>query len=204
MLEFKNVSLSRAEKVIVDNLSLKLEDGENLCITGQSGTGKTSLLLAMQGLLPFEKGYYTIEGEWVNRDSAAYFRQRMCYLPQCLELPYEKVTDWMDVMLGLKVNRHKGISKELIASELQKLGLEETVWKGPLKALDKTTLQLVMLAMEGLLRKPFVFLDDLQVGLEVEYLRQLNHVGISAVAVLGDDSLIKFFDKHISLDKEKI
>lgn len=204
MLEFKNVSFSGAEKVIVEDLSLKLEDGENLSITGQSSTDKTSLLLAMQGFLPFEKGYYTIEGERMNKDSAAYFRQRMCYLPQYLELPYEKVTDWINVVLGLKVNRHHEISKKMIALELQKLGLEETVCNEPPENLDKTTLQLVMLAMEGLLKKPFVFLDDLQVGLQVEYLRQLNHVGVSVIAVLGDESLINLFDKHILLDKERI
>lgn len=204
MLEFKNVSLSKSEQFIVDNLSLRLEDGENLCITGKSGTGKTSLLLAMEGFLPFEKGYYTIEGERMNKDSAAYFRQRMCYMPQYLELPYEKVIDWVEVMLGLKVNKHHEISKKMIASELQKLGLEETVCDESPEKLDKKSLQLVMLSIEGLLKKPFVFLDDLQVGLQVEYLRQLNYVGVSVIAVLGDESLIKLFDKHISLDKERI
>lgn len=204
MLEFKNSSLSTAGQLVVDNLSLKLEDGENLCITGRQGTGKTTLLLAMQGLLPFDKGYFTIEGEVVNKASAAYFRKRMCYLPQSLELPYETVEDWIDGILDLKINQRKDISKKMIIAELQQSGLEESICKAAPSSLDKGSLQCIMLAMEGLLKRPILLLDDLQMGREIEYIRRLNHDGVSAIVVLQDESLVRIFDKHISLDKESV
>jgi heme exporter protein A len=58
----ENVSLSRGDRVLIDNLSLSLSPGKLVYITGENGIGKTTLLLALAGLLYPEQGQinYTI------------------------------------------------------------------------------------------------------------------------------------------------
>lgn len=58
-----SISLSRGDRVLIDNLSLSLTPGSLIYITGENGIGKTTLLLALAGLLHPEAGRisYTVD-----------------------------------------------------------------------------------------------------------------------------------------------
>lgn len=54
-LSLQSVSLRRGERVLFENLSMNLSAGNLLYVLGENGIGKTSLLLALAGLLkPYE------------------------------------------------------------------------------------------------------------------------------------------------------
>lgn len=63
MLELKNISKSFGDKVILNNLNLEVKDGEILCIVGQSGGGKTTLLRCISGLEKIDDGQILIDGQ---------------------------------------------------------------------------------------------------------------------------------------------
>jgi len=52
MLSVKNLHLSLDGNRILEDVSFHLKEGETLCVIGESGSGKTSLLRALQGLVP--------------------------------------------------------------------------------------------------------------------------------------------------------
>ncbi|WP_415714273.1 ABC transporter ATP-binding protein [Roseibium sp.] len=52
MLNVKDLQLHLEGAVILDKLSFRLESGKTLCVIGESGSGKTSLLRSLQGLAP--------------------------------------------------------------------------------------------------------------------------------------------------------
>lgn len=52
MLELKNISIAYEDKEIVHDVSMLVKQGEIVCIVGESGCGKTSLLKSIVGLLP--------------------------------------------------------------------------------------------------------------------------------------------------------
>ena len=62
MLEIKNVKIKFGDKTLLGGLSLSAEDGQVVCISGDSGCGKTSLLRAILGFLPLEEGHVSIDG----------------------------------------------------------------------------------------------------------------------------------------------
>ena len=63
MLELKNITLkwnSPTEKTLIKNLSVKIENSEILCVFGESGVGKSSLINVISGV---NEENLNIEGE---------------------------------------------------------------------------------------------------------------------------------------------
>jgi oligopeptide/dipeptide ABC transporter ATP-binding protein len=52
LLEVRNLCVSYGESNVVDRLSFSVQSGESLCLTGESGSGKSQTALAIMGLLP--------------------------------------------------------------------------------------------------------------------------------------------------------
>jgi phospholipid/cholesterol/gamma-HCH transport system ATP-binding protein len=61
-LEFRNVSLSFDEKLVLSDVSFKLERGEMIFVTGESGSGKSVLLRLAIALDQADSGQVLIEG----------------------------------------------------------------------------------------------------------------------------------------------
>lgn len=51
LIEVKNLTFKRGERVIYDNLNLKVQQGKITAIMGPSGIGKTTLLKLIGGQL---------------------------------------------------------------------------------------------------------------------------------------------------------
>lgn len=62
MLELKNIEKSFSGRKILDGISLKVTDGEIMCIVGQSGGGKTTLLRCISGLERIDEGEMILDG----------------------------------------------------------------------------------------------------------------------------------------------
>lgn len=62
MLELKNIKKSFSGRKILDGISLKVIDGEIMCIVGQSGGGKTTLLRCISGLERIDEGEMMLDG----------------------------------------------------------------------------------------------------------------------------------------------
>lgn len=63
MLELKNIKKSFSGRKILDGISLKVTDGETMCIVGQSGGGKTTLLRCISGLERIDEGEMMLDGK---------------------------------------------------------------------------------------------------------------------------------------------
>ncbi|KIC04787.1 polar amino acid ABC transporter ATP-binding protein [Ligilactobacillus ruminis DPC 6832] len=63
MLELKNIKKSFSGRKILDGISFKVTDGETMCIVGQSGGGKTTLLRCISGLERIDEGEMMLDGK---------------------------------------------------------------------------------------------------------------------------------------------
>jgi NitT/TauT family transport system ATP-binding protein len=85
--------------VAVDDVSLEIARGEFVTIVGSSGCGKTSLLYAIDGLLPVYDGRITVVGQEVDgpgRDRAVVFQEFALF-------PWRSVLS--NIAFGLEVRR---------------------------------------------------------------------------------------------------
>ncbi len=63
MIELKNVCLSYGEKLILKNVSLKVQDNTIKAILGPSGVGKSTILKLMLGLIKPDCGKVFVDGQ---------------------------------------------------------------------------------------------------------------------------------------------
>ena len=83
MLELHNVTIGQ----LIRELSLTVDDGRMVRVSGSQGSGKTTLLRAVLGFLPIDDGFISIDGELLTPLSAPYFRRFTAYVPQQLSVP---------------------------------------------------------------------------------------------------------------------
>jgi phospholipid/cholesterol/gamma-HCH transport system ATP-binding protein len=62
-IEFRNVSLAFGDNVVLHNLSFSVRYGESKVVMGGSGTGKSTILRLVLGLLKPDAGRILVEGE---------------------------------------------------------------------------------------------------------------------------------------------
>jgi phospholipid/cholesterol/gamma-HCH transport system ATP-binding protein len=65
-IEFRNVTLSFGDNVVLDDVSFVLDQGEMILITGVSESGKSVLLRLAMGLLKPDSGQILIEGKEIQ------------------------------------------------------------------------------------------------------------------------------------------
>jgi osmoprotectant transport system ATP-binding protein len=94
LVEFRGVSYEIAGKPILLDLSLRVEPGETLVLLGRSGSGKTTALKMINGMLFPTRGQVLVDGKPTTEWDPIRLRRRMGYVIQEVGLfPHFTVRD---------------------------------------------------------------------------------------------------------------
>lgn len=134
MIEIKNLvkkynKNKKNEVVALDNVSLTIEKGEMVAITGKSGAGKSTLLHIIGGVLPFDSGSCIIDGKPIeNLSDGALAKLRnekvSTVFQNFLLLSDNSVAENVEIPLVLAGVRKKK-RKELCCKALESVGIAE-------------------------------------------------------------------------------
>jgi ATP-binding cassette subfamily B protein len=81
-IELRNLSFAYDDKTVLNGVSLHIAAGETVGITGDVGSGKTSLLRLLPRLLQIADGMLFIDGRDINSITIASLRRLIGYVPQ--------------------------------------------------------------------------------------------------------------------------
>ncbi len=146
MIELNNINFSYGNKQIINNFSLKVNKNERICLYGESGCGKTTVLKIISGLLKPQSGSVNLP----NKVSYVFQEDRL--IPN------------LSVLKNLTLFLPKD-KKELAEELIKQVGLAEFINKKPdeLSGGMKRRLAIIRaIAFDGdalLLDEPFNCLD---------------------------------------------
>jgi putative ABC transport system ATP-binding protein len=189
----------------IDNISLDIEKGSFVTITGASGSGKTTLLLIMGGLLHPTSGKMIFADKEINLHDeeklAEYRSNHVGFIMQSFALiPY--LTALENIMIALNVkNTDKKAIKKRANDLLEWVGLDDRATHYP-KELSAGQQQRVAIA-RALANNPTVLLADeptgnLDPGLSEEILnvlKTINHDHQTTVVMVTHSPLAAEYGK---------
>jgi branched-chain amino acid transport system ATP-binding protein len=83
MLDVSNLKAGYGAATVLEDVSLSVDEGKFVVVTGPNGHGKTTLLRVLSGLLPVDSGEVTFLGERLNGRSASSIVSRgLVHIPQ--------------------------------------------------------------------------------------------------------------------------
>lgn len=84
MIEIRNVRRHNAAlgRVILDDVSLAINEGESIGIVGPTGSGKSSLLRALARLDRWDSGELWFDGDQIGGDDVPAYRRKVVYVAQ--------------------------------------------------------------------------------------------------------------------------
>jgi ABC-type bacteriocin/lantibiotic exporter with double-glycine peptidase domain len=81
-IKFKKVKFLFEEKRGVKDISLNISRGENICIVGDTGAGKTTFVDLLSGLLLTQNGQIFIDDQSLTKYNNDTWRKNLIYVPQ--------------------------------------------------------------------------------------------------------------------------
>lgn len=208
MLEIKNGRIDRDGKPLFSQLSFMAKEGEVVCVAGSQGCGKSSLLQAMMGFMPLDEGWLNVDGDLVNIHSAPYFRHRMAFLPQNVNMPYDKVSDMISSLFSLKREKKFDEMKETLMTLWEEIGIATEVFDKKLSEMTTSEQRVILLSGLCVLEKELVLLDEPSLWLNEEQLaqagiciRQMARNDSSIVVTCQEhDPILRYCDKLVEIN----
>lgn len=196
MLEIQDVCAGYNGTEIVHHISFKLNKGENMCILGANGCGKTTFLRAMGNLIPFT-GSVKLDGTEIRSMKRRVIAEKIALLSQ-ISGTYFAYSVYDTVMLGRYQHIRRTFSdrpgkkdREMVEKCLETVGLSDLASR-KINELSGGQLQRVFLAKTLAQDPQIILLDEptnhLDVKHQVELIRHLKKWSES-----GDHAVIGVF-----------
>lgn len=126
IIRFDNIKKSYGNKIIVEEFNLLIEKGEFLTIIGSSGSGKTTILKMINGLIKPELGKIFIKDKNIEEENIINLRRNIGYAIQgSILFPHMTVEENIAYVPNLLNKKDKDKTKSAVKKWMDIVDLEE-------------------------------------------------------------------------------
>lgn len=215
MIELKNVSFrydKTVEEYQIDTVSFHVKQGEWLSIVGHNGSGKSTVVRLIDGLLEAESGEIYVDGKHLTRETIWEIRSKIGIVFQNPDNQFVGATVEDDVAFGLE---NQGIPREEMLQRVEKaieqVGMLEFKDREPSR-LSGGQKQRVAIAGIIALRPTIIILDEATSMLDPEGREDLMAVmrelqkkfQLTIISITHDLTEIALSDRTLVFQKGKL
>ena len=216
LIEVKNLTFKRGERVIYDNLNLKVQQGKITAIMGPSGIGKTTLLKLIGGQLHPEQGEILFDGQDICRLSNRELyevRKRMGMLFQSGAL-FTDISTFDNVAFPIREHTRlpESLIRQIVLMKLEAVGLRGAADLMPSELSGGMARRAALaraIALDPdliMFDEPFTGQDPISMGVIVSLIKRFNEaLNLTSIVVSHDvneilsiaDYAYIIADKHV-------
>jgi phospholipid/cholesterol/gamma-HCH transport system ATP-binding protein len=197
LVEIDNLSFKRGDRVIYDNISMRIPKGKTTAIMGPSGIGKTTMLRLMGGQLKPDQGDIRFKGESIPGMT----RSRLFEVRRSMSMLFQSGALFTDISvfdnIAFPLREHTKLSESLIRTlvlmKLQAVGLRGAANLMPAElsggmARRAALARAIALDPELIMYdEPFAGQDPISMGVLVKLIKELNDaLNLTSVVVTHD------------------
>ncbi len=213
VLDINGLSVNQNDKIVLDNVSLKVYSGEFVYLVGKTGSGKSSLLKILYGALPIKKGrarILDVDLNLIKENEIPYLRRKLGIVFQDFQLLYDRsIIDNLEFVLKATGWKEKSEINQRISESLAQVGMQNSLNKFP-HQLSGGEQQRISIA-RALLNNPSIILADEPTGnldpeTSEEILSLLRNIGDNDRTILmasHDYQLMKRFPSRTIVCEDK-
>lgn len=135
IIRLRNVNIYQSANLILNNVSLQVNEGEFVYLVGKTGTGKSSLLKTLYGELPLTEGEGTVSGfnlREMDWKKVPFLRRSLGVIFQDFQLLTDRnVHENLRFVLKATGWKDERLMEEKINDVLDKVGLKSKGFKFP-------------------------------------------------------------------------
>ena len=209
LLEMEHLSFVSDGKVILDDISYSLEEGEFLSITGPSGSGKSTLLKIIATILSRTEGEIRYQGKSLDEYEPTEYRKEVSYTFQTPVLFGKTVRD--NLAFPYEIRKKEFDEKKAVAY-LESVGLPKEYLNKEINTLSGGEKQRVALIRNVLFQPKILLLDEVTSALDEanrqiiwKWLQEMrNHSDMTIIMVSHNEEESSLADKNIDIVAGKI
>ncbi len=194
-VEVRGLSKSYGAICALDNVSFRVEPGQAVALLGPNGSGKTTTLRCVAGLLHPDAGQVEICGIDLRRD-ARQAKQQFSYLPQQADFPAQvSIREVIEFHAQLR-----GLKPDLAAAALRQAGISPDQEERPVGQLSGGMRHRLSLAVAGMPPVKLMLLDEPTASLDPQAAVRLRQ----QAARWRDEGRSLLFSTHVLDDVEEL
>ena len=199
IIKISNLTKSFQQKIILKHVNLEIYPGETVAFTGENGSGKSTMLKIIGGLMNATSGTILVDRNL-----------KFAYIPERFDKINFTIPEYLYYIGSID-----GLSKQQITTvtnELYRVFFLEDMIQTPMKFLSKGTLQKVAVIQALLVKPDILLLDEPLSGQDhlsqkkfVELMLQLKQEGVTIIMSCHEQFLVEqLSDRVLRIENNSI
>ncbi len=212
ILQIQNLTTFYGEHKILDDLSMQLNEGEILMLVGANGTGKSTLLKTIFGLIKTKSGKIIFENNEIIPQPHKMVEIGISYVPQESRV-FPNMTIEENIRIGAYIINDKELENERLQEIFEIFPLLKSKAKHKASNLSGGQMQITALARAMMLKPRILMLDEPSIGLAPKVVKEIfekivdiNKKFNTSIIVVEHNlkTLLNIADRALILAKGKI